>query len=363
MSGWIKYSTNLHNKPRVQRIADELKISRFDAAGRLCAVWVWADTMTENGVIEFGTLAQVDRAAEIKGFGEAMIRVGWLRQDGDNLVIPDWELHHSASAKRRSDGAKRAAKLRHEKAEKTPKEPSKSGKRARRAHEGVRDVRTKSAPRGEERREEENGVAGATPTTSSSCDRDETSQATPTPEPSPSTEPASPPTAAGLLEPFGYAAAAAETIERAVGLGVVVDIVESYEAIRAEEPGKIKNPNGWVRSMVAAAREGRFEVDPRVLARRKAERSTDQIGAERERRMSEAAELDERSKAEADRVASLVDGLDDGAWADLRDRVIEETRGTIAGELLARAVAEGTDRISKTMRLRVAELLETEEVA
>ena len=143
---WIKYDTSLHNKPRVQRIAETLEISRFDAAGRLCAVWGWADTMTDDGRIAFGTLSQIDRAAEIEGFGQAMLDVGWVELDGDDLVIPDWEAHHSASAKRRADGAKRAAKNRQTKAD--------SGKSQTR----VRKPRTKSAPRGEEKREEESNT-------------------------------------------------------------------------------------------------------------------------------------------------------------------------------------------------------------
>ena len=109
---WIKYSTTLHDKPRVQRIADDLGISRFDVAGRLCAVWAWAATMTEDGRISFGSLKQIDRAAEIEGFGEAMRAVGWLDQEGDDLLIPGWEEHHSKSAKKRAQTAKRNSKWR-----------------------------------------------------------------------------------------------------------------------------------------------------------------------------------------------------------------------------------------------------------
>ena len=330
---WIKYSTTLHDKPRVQRSADELNISRFDAAGRLCAVWVWADTMTKDGVIAFGSLAQVDRAAEVEGFGKAMMAVGWLELKGDDLIIPDWELHHSASAKRRGDGAKRAARLRHEKAE----NKGKTKKRAQRAHEegdeSVRSVRTKTAPRGEERRVEENVVASATTT------------------------------APALLAPFGYEAADAEAVERNIGLQAVIDIVESVEAYQRTRPGTIKSPNGWVRAAVQRAQRGEFEPHAVVAERRQAQQAGVLVEAQRQQRMAEVRELDERTQAESERVAEIVDGLSDEQWAQSVQRALEETKGTPEGTILEGAVQLGMTRFSKAMRIRVAEMHEREAVA
>lgn len=343
-TSWIKYDTSLHDKPRVQWIADHLKIDRYSVAGRLCAVWAWADTMTECGRIPFGTLAQVDRVAEMDGFGEAMRAVGWLETDGTDLVIPQWDKHHSASAKKRAQTNKRVANHR--------QKPSNEAKKRERNAESVTDCNPKSVTRGDKRRGEEIVVADAT-TTASSCENPEATS----PEPQ---TPDAEPTAADLLEPFGYAAAAAEAVERAIGVGAVVDIVESCAAITANEPGKIKNPNGWVRSMVAAAREGRFEIDPRVVQRRRAQRTTEQVGADRERMLATAAEREQRTKAEADRVASLIDGLTDAQWRGKVERVLEDTKGTFEGDLLRKATEQGQARQHKSMRLRVAEIVERE---
>lgn len=147
---WIKYDASLHDKPRVQWIADHLGLDRYSVAGRLCAVWAWADTMTECGRIPFGTLGQVDRVAEMEGFGEAMQAVGWLEIDGTDLVVPEWETHHSASAKKRSQTAKRVSKTRM----KPSKTPSCNAL-------ALQPCNAPSQARGEKRREEKNIAAVA----------------------------------------------------------------------------------------------------------------------------------------------------------------------------------------------------------
>lgn len=118
-SNWIKHDVTLGNKPRVHRIAAELGLDRFSVVGRLCAVWCWADSMSEDGRILFGTLEQLDAIAEFSGFGEAMLMVGWLEEDGHDLIVPDWEKHHGSSAKARAQTNRRVTK--HRERAKTPK--------------------------------------------------------------------------------------------------------------------------------------------------------------------------------------------------------------------------------------------------
>ena len=144
---WIKHDVSLASKPRVHRIAADLGMDRFSVVGRLCAVWCWADSMSEDGRIPFATLEQLDAIADCSGFGRAMQKVEWLEVDGHDLIIPEWEKHHGTSAKARAQTNRRVTKHReHAKQAQQEKERNATGAPPRNA-DGV--------TRGEEKREEE----------------------------------------------------------------------------------------------------------------------------------------------------------------------------------------------------------------
>lgn len=112
----------------------QLGITKFEVAGRLMAVWEWADAnVTEIGPVatsatcpqnvrtESGQMsakcpqpdsgivrmacadcAFIDDIAGLKNFGEAMVSVGWLVTDGNQLVFPRFARHNGKHAKRRA---------------------------------------------------------------------------------------------------------------------------------------------------------------------------------------------------------------------------------------------------------------------
>jgi len=101
---WIKAKTNLHTDPAVRQIARLCKIDNYSAAGRLIAVWGWADLHTADGIVRGGHPNDVDDVAGKRGFSDAMSSplVRWLEVGPDGLIFPNWQRHNSSTAKARS---------------------------------------------------------------------------------------------------------------------------------------------------------------------------------------------------------------------------------------------------------------------
>lgn len=147
---WIKMMTNLHDSHKVRRLARLTHSDRFSVVGRLHRVWAWADEHTTEGVFT-GSEQDIDDIAELDGFADAMIQVGWLAVDGDTITFPDFGEHNGETAKQRAQAAKRAARRRGNApiAQKSRKERDASV--------------TKSAPREEKRREDKPAAAAQEP--------------------------------------------------------------------------------------------------------------------------------------------------------------------------------------------------------
>ena len=126
---WIEWEKGLVRKPEVIRIARALGSTPQHAAACCMMVWEWAEDVTENGIISGVTAADVSFAAGVEGIGEAMVAAGWLLENEDAVVLPNWDRHNGAPAKRR---ALNALRMRVERAE----------DRARRLNERARGVRT-----------------------------------------------------------------------------------------------------------------------------------------------------------------------------------------------------------------------------
>ena len=125
---WIEWEKGLVRKPEVLRIARAFQCTPQHAAACCMMVWEWAEDVTENGIIPGLTAADVSFAAGVEGIGEAMVAAGWLVETGDALVLPNWERHNGAPAKRRALNALRMKVGRAE-------------ERARRLNERARNVR------------------------------------------------------------------------------------------------------------------------------------------------------------------------------------------------------------------------------
>lgn len=107
---WIKMRGNLWDDPRVSRLCDLTGQAEAMVIGGLYWLWAAADQHTEDGRLEGLSLGQINRKTGIAGFGEALCQVGWIQDDPGGVLIPRFEEHNGASAKRRSSHAQRMSK-------------------------------------------------------------------------------------------------------------------------------------------------------------------------------------------------------------------------------------------------------------
>lgn len=103
---WIKIRTDLRNHPKVVRMASALKADRLRVLGGLQVVWGTFDTHSADGLLEGYTLAAIDEDLGWKGFGAAMHAVRWLEEVEDGLIVPEFDTHNGASAKKRAQDTK-----------------------------------------------------------------------------------------------------------------------------------------------------------------------------------------------------------------------------------------------------------------
>lgn len=112
MSNWIKMRGNLWDDPRVAKICDDTGKREAEVIGGLYWLWSMADEQTDDGTLIGLSTATIDRKTGIKGFGEAVLSIGWIEQLPDGLMIVRFEEHNGASAKRRAGMAKASSKYR-----------------------------------------------------------------------------------------------------------------------------------------------------------------------------------------------------------------------------------------------------------
>lgn len=112
---WIKVEASTPEKPEVYAVAEMLGIEPEHAFGCLCIIWIWADQQTIDGNAASVTKMLVDRKTGVKGFAEAMIKVGWLEQCDEGLRFVNFDRHNGQTAKKRAVTAKRVAKHKQEK--------------------------------------------------------------------------------------------------------------------------------------------------------------------------------------------------------------------------------------------------------
>ena len=121
---WIKYEKGLTNKPEVVQLARRLGIDRYAVVGHLLAFWDWADSTTEDGLVAGLSLEDVDAIAGRAGFAEALCECqpkAWLLVHEDGLMIPAWDRHNGANAKRRAMATRRQQVYRDSNGLKPPK--------------------------------------------------------------------------------------------------------------------------------------------------------------------------------------------------------------------------------------------------
>ena len=107
---WIKMRSNLWDDPRIARLCDTTDQPEAMVIGGLYWLWSAADQHTEDGLMVGLSLRQIDRKTGIKGFGEALVAVAWIAEEGEGIRIVNFDEHNGSSAKKRAQTAKRVAK-------------------------------------------------------------------------------------------------------------------------------------------------------------------------------------------------------------------------------------------------------------
>lgn len=109
MSGdWIKVQGDTAHKPEVLKIARMLDIPKAHAFGLVVTFWAWCDRHTVDGLICDMTEEDFDIEVSHKGFSAAMKEVKWLlKNDDGSFLVPKFERHNSASAKKRAQASQR----------------------------------------------------------------------------------------------------------------------------------------------------------------------------------------------------------------------------------------------------------------
>lgn len=106
---WIKLEKSTVDKPEVHQIATGLNLDPDLVMGKLVRLWVWVDGVSSDGRVSGASVELLDRIAFQSGFGEMLVRCGWLEEVADGLFFPNFDRHMSKSAKRRALTAERVA--------------------------------------------------------------------------------------------------------------------------------------------------------------------------------------------------------------------------------------------------------------
>lgn len=132
---WIKMRVDLQTHPKVFRMVSALRADRLRVIGGLHVAWSIFDTHSADGVLHGYTTDAMDAVIGWPGFTQAMIDVEWAELDeGGSLVMPRFDEHNGASAKRRANDSER--------------------KRSSRKSDSVRNPSASSADKTRTRREE-----------------------------------------------------------------------------------------------------------------------------------------------------------------------------------------------------------------
>lgn len=104
---WIKMRIELQTHPKVFRMVSALKADRLRIIGGLHVAWSTFDTHCDDGVLVGYTTDAMDAVVGWPGFTQAMIDVEWACMEDEGLVMPRFDEHNGASAKRRANDNER----------------------------------------------------------------------------------------------------------------------------------------------------------------------------------------------------------------------------------------------------------------
>ncbi len=120
---------DLFTHPKVVRISSALKADALRTVGGLMSVWSLFDAHSVDGKLDGYTPETLDTHLRWDGFAAAMMAVGWLSSDGENVSLPSFETHNGQSAKRRAQDADRKKGVRKTSASEADKKRTREEKR------------------------------------------------------------------------------------------------------------------------------------------------------------------------------------------------------------------------------------------
>lgn len=126
---WIKMRADLHTHPKVVRMSSALKADRLRIVGGLHSAWCLFDVHSVDGYLDGYSPETLDDLIGFPGFARAMIAVGWLCEEEENLVMPRFDAHNGQSAKRRAQDADRKRNVRKTSAPEADKKRTREEKR------------------------------------------------------------------------------------------------------------------------------------------------------------------------------------------------------------------------------------------
>jgi len=109
---WIKIESSLPYKPEVYSISEQLNCNKNETLGMLLIYFSWLDQHSKDGKLESYACNMIDDIVSRKGFFDALINVGWLKQNCNGYSVTNFEKHLSNSAKSRSSANQRVKKHR-----------------------------------------------------------------------------------------------------------------------------------------------------------------------------------------------------------------------------------------------------------
>lgn len=108
---WLKVEICTPDKPEIFSIAAELDLDPDVVFARLFRFWVWADQQTECNAFVTQVCA-VDHVVGVKGFADALQKVGWLVPTKQGFELPNFNRHNGKTAKKRAQTLKRVKRNR-----------------------------------------------------------------------------------------------------------------------------------------------------------------------------------------------------------------------------------------------------------
>lgn len=107
MTNWIKIEKSTPDKPELRKAARMCGVGKAEVFFAFFQLWSYFDSHCDSGFLPGLTREDIDDAAGLPGFAQALVYVGWLVVDASGVTIVNWERHNGKSAKVRAQTMRR----------------------------------------------------------------------------------------------------------------------------------------------------------------------------------------------------------------------------------------------------------------